>query len=356
MRVSLLPMLRCPLCAADRMTMVVTKRDAYEVRSGSVVCTHCGHWFAIRDGIVDLLPHPSETVVREQEGWHALLGETSAALDQQMLELPYLSDPHWQAHAANFDGLLRRVRLNGVRMLDLGSGRAWSARRLLAAGAGAVVATDILRAKYIGLETADLLIRADGRYFERVLCAMEQPPFAPGCFDAVFSTASVHHADSLERAFAGMAHVLREDGLLLLVNEPVRCWNRVHDLASTPEVLAGVNEHIYTIDEWLDAAFQAGFDATLLFPSSVLDAFHAGKLAEVVVPPIGMPHYLPSILARSGLRRLLAVQPLLRRIYYDYELPLTMIARKRRNLPPVQRRNQQRLNELLGRICAALLG
>lgn len=77
-----------------------------------------------------------------------------------------------------------------------------------------VVAVDVLREKYIGLETADLIFRFDEIYYERVLCDIEHLPFAPGSFDAVFSTASIHHPLDLRQAFEQVWRVLQPNGVL----------------------------------------------------------------------------------------------------------------------------------------------
>ena len=189
MRPDLLSILICPQCRNGGLELVVTARTPREIRAGLIFCPHCRTSFPIADGIVDMLGEPSEAIRREQRGWLELLGTPTPDFDEQMLQLPYRPDPHWRPHAANFDGLLEHVRLNGARVLDVGSGRTWSARWLLRHGAAQVVAIDVLRYKYLGLETAELFFEADGVYFERVLCDMETLPFAPASFDAIFSTA-----------------------------------------------------------------------------------------------------------------------------------------------------------------------
>ena len=59
-----------------------------------------------------------------------------------------------------------------------------------------------------------------GRFLP-VLGSLEQPPLAPGAFDAVICNASLHYAADLRTAVAGMAHALRPDGLLIVMDSPV---------------------------------------------------------------------------------------------------------------------------------------
>jgi SAM-dependent methyltransferase/uncharacterized protein YbaR (Trm112 family) len=326
MRASLLPLLICPACRTGKLELVVTERDAREVRAGFVFCARCRCRYPVQGGIVDVLGDPPEWIVREQQGWLKLLGETSSDLDAHMLQLPYLPDPHWMPQADNFDAILEQVAVAGARVLDMGSGRGWSARHIAKRGATQVVACDVLRQKYIGLETADLYLAHDDLHFERVLCDMERLPFAPASFDIVFSTASLHHATDLRRVFAEVARVLRPGGLALIVNEPVCIVADAGRLHGNAELAVGINEHIYTIDEWLAAARNAGLRPRLQFPHSVMRAANEQRLDEVLGkrPP---RDYLPRVLAAPAAQRLLAWQPLLRQAHREYELPLVLVGR-----------------------------
>jgi ubiquinone/menaquinone biosynthesis C-methylase UbiE/uncharacterized protein YbaR (Trm112 family) len=337
MRPNLLQLLVCPTCRAYGVELIVTARDAREVREGHIFCRCCRARYTVSRGIVDLLGEPPEAIRREQDGWLKLLGETTPDLDTHMLLLPYLPDLHWQSHASNFDGLIQHVRLQGGRVLDVGSGRAWSARLLMRHNVSQVVAIDVLRQKYIGLETAELYFAADGIYFERVLCDMATLPFASQSFNAVFSTASLHHALDLQQAFMALNHVLTMGGLALIVNEPVQPYGTVSDLENSTEVAAGINEHTYTIAEWLAAAHAAGFSVHLYMPQSIIRAYEEGRFDQVAKSYSGR-NYLPSLLGSAIGRRLLQIQPVLLRVYRDYGLPLVMIARKCRSLANGPRR------------------
>jgi SAM-dependent methyltransferase len=330
MRVSLLSLLRCPKCRAQHLTLEAGEENTLEVRSGAVLCAACGERYGVQAGILDLLYQPKETILREQRGWEQLMGTPDATPDAELRLLPYHPDPMWQRIARDFDAVLERVDLRDKRVLDIGSGRGWSARHLALRGAE-VVATDILRARGVGLETADLYLD-QGCYFERVLCDMEDLPFADASFDYVLSTAALHHALDLAGVFGEVRRVLRDDGGVMLTNEPVLRRGEAHSWEHNPEVEAGINEHVYTIDEWLAALHAAGFAPTLVFPESMAQAWREGQLASVV----------PGHLSAEFVRRLLE-QPdrswmddtaSLARIYRCYSLPLTLIARRSGDAPP----------------------
>jgi SAM-dependent methyltransferase len=323
---ALLDILICPRCRRGGLQLAVTGRDGREVRDGVILCAGCGSAYSVEHGIVDLLADPPAELLREVDGWAAMLGETTPELDAHMLALPYLDDPNWQVQAANFDGLLDSFAVAGKRVLDLGSGRGWSARWLARRGAE-VVATDILRRRYIGLETAELYLGHDRIFFERVLADMERLPFADGSFDVAFSNASVHHALHLAPALREAARVLRPGGALLLASEPVHPDGVQANLDESAEVHHGINEHTYTTAAWLAAVGGAGLEPRLLLPQEVTRAHAAGRLhRSLVLRPAA--DYLPALLGSPAGRRLLAWQPALATAYDDYGMPLVLIARK----------------------------
>src|SRR5687768_8911121 len=70
MRESLLPLLRCPRCRAERSLVLAdgAERDEREIRAGSLTCRACGHAAAVERGVVEALVDPPEVVRREAAG------------------------------------------------------------------------------------------------------------------------------------------------------------------------------------------------------------------------------------------------------------------------------------------------
>ena len=98
------------------------------------------------------------------------------------------------------------------RVLDLGAGNGWLARRL--AGAHRVTALD-LDAGETGLGGLD-----DARV-HRVCGELEALPLRDGSFDVVIAAAALHYATRLPRALAEIARVLRPGGAFILADSPV---------------------------------------------------------------------------------------------------------------------------------------
>ena len=186
MRVDILEYILCPVCSATSFDIGILEQDVYEVREGELVCHNCGRRYKIHKGIVDLLPNPSREIVSEQKGWVEMLGKTNEAMVDTMLRLPYLQDDLWVTVSENFDQAMSKIDLVEKRILDIGAGRCWSTRRLMLGGASYAMSVDILKERFIGLETADIFIQHDALCFDRVISDMNSLPLRKGVFDIVF--------------------------------------------------------------------------------------------------------------------------------------------------------------------------
>jgi len=88
------------------------------------------------------------------------------------------------------------------QILELGAGICWLSA-LLAQKSQQVIAFDISRVKYQGLETAEIIFKYLPKiFFERILGNMQALPFKNNSFDYVIVSASLHHADDLATTFA----------------------------------------------------------------------------------------------------------------------------------------------------------
>jgi len=99
-----------------------------------------------------------------------------------------------------------------VRVLDLGAGNGWMARRL--AGSFRVTALDV-----DGGATGLGSLR-DARV-GRVVGDLEALPLRAGSFDAVIAAAALHYAVDVARVLSEAARVLRPGGLLIVADSPV---------------------------------------------------------------------------------------------------------------------------------------
>jgi SAM-dependent methyltransferase len=148
----------------------------------------------------------------------------------------------WRIRAVHY-ALIRgalAVLPRSERVLDLGSGNGWLARRLV--GAHQVTAVDV--------DATDTGLGAlDEPRVRRLQAQLEALPLAAGSFDVVIAAAALHYARDLFGALAEIARVLRPGGVLILADSPLyadpvqrhRAWQRTQRYyadAGTPELAA----------------------------------------------------------------------------------------------------------------------
>jgi SAM-dependent methyltransferase len=130
----------------------------------------------------------------------------------------------WRVRALHY--LVIRAGLTLVpgvrRVLDVGAGNGWLARRL--AGSFAVTALDV--------DGGDTGLRAiDDRRIARVRGDLQTLPVRAGSFDAVVAAAALHYAVDQAAALGEMARVLRRRGVIVIADSPVYADAAARDAA-----------------------------------------------------------------------------------------------------------------------------
>ncbi|HBZ86346.1 MAG: hypothetical protein A2509_10620 [Candidatus Edwardsbacteria bacterium RIFOXYD12_FULL_50_11] len=272
MRDSIINKLICPDCKASGLLLQNAKQGQLEITDAKLMCGSCRASYPVTRGIIDFLPRPSETVSSEIAGWkkyHTPQRNPEQFKDQWLLKLPRLDasvspDPEsieaWNQHADNFDLALKQLNLVGnEEVLELGAGRCWASAAFARLGCK-VTALDVVRDKYIGLESAEVYL-TEKLFFERILADMERLPFADKSFDLVFSTATVHHSPDLDQLCAEAGRVLKPGGRFVAINDTVSgLFDYGQDLE---EIELGINEHAYPINRYKQAMKRAGLKPKL---------------------------------------------------------------------------------------------
>ena len=264
MRTSMLALLRCPRCRAERgLALTAHDLDACEVRGGELRCERCDSAFAVAGGIADLLENPPDFVAREIAGLERFAEYMRAdGWDRErILALPNVDLGYWHAQYRALQHVLATAEFKpGQRILDVGSNTCWASNILAREGLD-VVALDIAVAELQGLRTADYFIETGEVYFERLRSVMFDPAIASESMDHVFCCEVLHHNDrtNLRRTLRELYRVLRPGGRLFVVNEPLRFLLRPKlDHGSEVAEFEG-NEHVYFLHDYVLAARAAGF-------------------------------------------------------------------------------------------------
>lgn len=327
MRNELLDYIACPICHATEFDMEQHTSDDREIREGNIRCRSCGRAFPVNKGVLDLMPNPSQTIISEQVGWNELLGETSEALNETMLRLPYLDDGAWMTTYRNFDQVLSMFDFSGKSILDIGAGRCWSTRLMKLRGARFALAIDILREPYIGLETSDIFFRHDDIYFERMIGDMNALPLQSEKFDVVFMTATLHHTSDPVLAMEQAGAALAKGGTAIIINEPVRSPLVSGELVGCVEIEHGINENVYTLGEYMRAFKRARLRPRLIMPASLIHSLaHDPARAQLEIGALG--YKVVGNLWRHGLGQRIAQSSLLKYLYLVANMPLVALATK----------------------------
>jgi len=288
MNPAVLKLLCCPRCHAAALT--ATAGGGNDIVDGAVRCADCGQEYPVAQGILDLLWGPSpaarEEVAaqpREDAQWWEdfpgrlrplLEGETGRAILLSAPRCPYPelaeaveSYRRLDALADDYYELLEWLDLNGGETVaEVGADSCWGARDL-ARRARTVVATDVAGHLEMGQAYLD-----EGAHFDRVRCDMVRFPFRETSLDLVFGVATIHHAADLEELFQAIRRALKPGGRAVFFDEPVRgrSDHGAQETFGAARRALGFQEHIYTIDEYFEAARAAGFRPHVVPMTSLL--------------------------------------------------------------------------------------
>src|SRR3954465_9338915 len=215
----LLEILRCPFCRGN------LAEEAEGLR-----CTGCSRVFRRAPNGIPLMLHEELPGAREKlheaegwlekaksEGWYAPDDAVDRVLPFVNRELGW-NNPLWLANGHSFQVLLQRYvqEQRGLRVLEVGAAKAWSARFWLERGCD-FAATDILVDQKIGLGRG-----AFYGDFGRVQADGEHLPFPDESFDITYCVATLHHALDLGGMVGEMARVTKHGGVVAGLNEGVR--------------------------------------------------------------------------------------------------------------------------------------
>jgi SAM-dependent methyltransferase len=319
----------CPRCFVSELSLDVRSEDEREVREGTLRCDGCAATYPIVSGVPDFLDPSDEGIRKEVEGWIELAGPLGEHLVPTMAALPYYPHDPWPQVAPDFFQIFEHESFSGCRIVDIGAGRTWSSRHLATIGrAKEVVAVDVLTTRFLGLETADLFFQEDNVFYERLRADLHRMPLPDAWADAVFSCASLHHSSSLPDLYREVWRILKPGGRFVFISEPCKKASIEATQPDNEETAHGINEHIYSLDEYLDPLRKRGFGFHRLVPRSIRyrlvypdDEFAGG------IPP-AFRSMTRSERGRDLLERIAASRTLGPILYRYWSLPLTVVATK----------------------------
>jgi SAM-dependent methyltransferase len=215
--------LRCPACRAPLPPISDT----------GTTCVECAAEYAVRNGIIDLLPVPSSSVERELRGlarennvdldgqsldavkylWAGPIASTSELMDASRSEAVQY---YQQTTAAYFEALGRAQLDSGLRVVEIGSERTHHFLRVIRDLCTEAYTLNIFYHLAAENESAE--------WPTRVIGDVNDLPFNDNYFDLVVCSATLHHSVTPEQALKEIARILRPGGRAIVVNEPIAGW------------------------------------------------------------------------------------------------------------------------------------
>jgi SAM-dependent methyltransferase len=137
-----------------------------------------------------------------------------------------------------------------------------------------------------------------GEPLQFVCADAHELPFADGSFDVAVLFASLHHFHDPVRCLTGLRRVLKRDGLLAIMCEPVGVYHDGHVSEEfRRELEQGINEQIFTAEEYAWMFGRAGLYVTWA-------EIDRGSFKAFLTPDVPEPAMAP--LPRVGGWRVLA--------------------------------------------------
>jgi len=148
----------------------------------------------------------------------------------ELLLLPYVDTgpfaDQWRVRARTYDAFVRRILRPLVsslgrapRLLDVGAGCGWLARRAALAGCESI-ALDIRADTVDGLGAARAYADDHAAPFGRVIATFDALPMKSATADVVVFNASLHYSTDLARTLGEARRVLQAGGRIALLDSP----------------------------------------------------------------------------------------------------------------------------------------
>lgn len=283
MRKEFLKIIHCPICKSSNFELQIKSEDNIEIREGQLLCLQCRIIFSIKKGILFFDQNISSEARREREALEKEIEEQKDLIpfhdENWLLNFPFNKKIGIDARTERMARLgIENVLLflkkfnwrQGINILELGAGNCWLTARL--AKNYNCVALDILIKFPKGLGAADVFLKNNNVFFERIAADMRLLPFQNNSFDIVLVNAALHHSSNLLKTLQEINRVLSPNGQLIILNEPSTGWfgGTERDQLSRDRQV-GFSENRYTLQEWITNFNKAGFVSKIYLPSNLLE-------------------------------------------------------------------------------------
>ncbi len=208
----------------------------------------------------------------------------------------------------------------GEKILDLGASTCWASYAFSRMGCNAV-ALDLDMDCVIGLMAGKRIIENSGIIFSLVNGDCEQMPLKDKCFDVVFCSQVLHHAEDLNKMVNEASRVTKPGGIIIAISEVKRGLFQSEKRRKVlhKAVTYGVNEHFPLYYQYVRAFIKSGMSSIVVLPTEGWDRLES-EFDKVVNLKRRIYKFIGKI--PFGIR-------IMRRVYLElYGCNITILARK----------------------------
>jgi len=279
---TLVTKLRCPACYCDKLRVDILTSPGDSLR-GDIICQDCDRAYEIYDDIFDLVVGSTTEMNREDDAhkresqkhngddtkW--LLGLPESNIERQNNDRNRMyAHALWPLFCQVKDALHLSER---DEVLEIGAGVTWATRYIAREGYNCT-ALDLNTYIYRGLKSAHVYFQHETIRYHLIRGLMENLPLKDKTYDKIFSIATLHHSSNLSKTFSEIYRVLRPGGMAIIVDSTTGWRTRIIYRKHIEEMRNtwGLNDHQFTLIEWLEAARKAEFrQVDVLFPNYLMD-------------------------------------------------------------------------------------
>jgi len=311
----LISIVRCPKCNKSGFTITEDRSENNNIINGTLFCPDCKIMFKIQNDALDLRYNLSKTCLDEIEATRRETEKRTDPEKDQLKEKKYENLDFGEMSLANYYGIDGFIKDgDGKISLDLGTGGGWLAAFLSRKGYLSV-----------GIDLSDTRFVDDfGKEFNLILTDMGMLPFDDSSIDLISSSSAIHHAPSLKSTLKEISRILKPDGQVVIINEPVSALlRRRRDYGHERE--KGANENCYWVHEYIQFSKKAGLKPRLFFPGYIEKKLNNNELKNL---PFGRTASIFSFLFKTKGINKISKAMLKYPFYLIFGPQLVMIAKK----------------------------
>lgn len=287
-----LSFLVCPNCRTGNLSLETYIDQKHRVEEGRIICTACGIWYRIEQGLVDMLPLNMRKMNLHKvfaNKYHIPLDakQQEARVDDKTKQMKFFEESaddyekrvtnscYYKAlHEVTFLDWMQKNLVSKQRVLDIGCG---TGRECISLAEHDIQTIGIdISEKMLQLAWRKAKAQGLGEKVDFIVADGENPPVRDNCFDACIFYSALHHISDKQKAILNASRKIIKNGkfyaldphdspLRLIFDLMMKIW-KLYDEEASDNYLLKESQ----MKEWLlNANIQATIKLSTYFPPHV---------------------------------------------------------------------------------------